>query len=371
MEKVIQYRRALHRIPELGFDLPLTVAFVRDTLAPLPCSLSSPAQSSLCAFFDAGRDDTIALRADMDALPITEQTNCEYASRHPGKMHACGHDAHTAMLLSVAEYIAENLVNLPHNVLLIFEPAEETDGGARLICDSGILEEKKVFAVFGIHMWPGLPAGVVASRENELMAQSAEVTVSFFGRSAHVAKAEEGADALLSGAQFLLAAYAAEREIAPPDCLRLLKFGRMKSGKTGNIISNHAELFGTVRVFSPALMERFQSKLRELAMQAAAETGCTAEITFSEGYPPVINDPKLLRRVRAWIGSDLVELPAPFMTAEDFSFYGQRSPAVFFFLGTGREHPLHSAEFDFDETALGCGVEFYKKLIRIPALLRR
>ena len=185
--QVIQYRRALHRIPELDRDLPETLSYLRGILSPLSCTLSSPIPGALCAFFDFGRPDAIAFRSDADALPITERTGLPFASVHPGRMHACGHDGHMAMVLDLAVWLDQQTA-LPHNVLLLFQPAEETTGGAKDLCQSGVLEAHKVQCVFGMHLWPELPAGVIASRKREMMSRSCEVSVTITGRSSHIAK---------------------------------------------------------------------------------------------------------------------------------------------------------------------------------------
>ena len=159
----VDYRRALHRIPELDNQLPETVQLVQRILAPLPCRVFSPITGSVCAWFDAGKSDAVAFRAELDALPVTEATDLPYASVHPGRMHACGHDGHMAMVLDLAVWLDQQTA-LPHNVLLLFQPAEETTGGAKDLCQSGVLEAHKVQCVFGMHLWPELPAGVIASR---------------------------------------------------------------------------------------------------------------------------------------------------------------------------------------------------------------
>ena len=163
----VDYRRALHRIPELDNQLPETVQLVQRILAPLPCRVFSPITGSVCAWFDAGKSDAVAFRAELDALPVTEATDLPYASVHPGRMHACGHDAHTAMVLTLAEYAAEHLAELPRNVLFLFQPSEETTGGAGKLCESGVLERYRVRRIFGLHLWPGLEAGTIASRPTE------------------------------------------------------------------------------------------------------------------------------------------------------------------------------------------------------------
>jgi hippurate hydrolase len=160
-DKLAEHRRTLHRIPELDFDLPKTRAYVTAVLSKLPCTLIPAGRAGLCAYFDAGMPDTMAFRSDMDALPITETNDCDYVSTHPGKMHACGHDGHMAMLLGFAEEISRRMNTLPHNVLLLFQAAEETTGGAREICDAGVFETYKVSKVFGLHLWPEYEKGAV------------------------------------------------------------------------------------------------------------------------------------------------------------------------------------------------------------------
>lgn len=225
----VDYRRALHRIPELDNQLPETVQLVQRILAPLPCRVFSPITGSVCAWFDAGKSDAVAFRAELDALPVTEATDLPYASVHPGRMHACGHDAHTAMVLTLAEYAAEHLAELPRNVLFLFQPSEETTGGAGKLCESGVLERYRVRRIFGLHLWPGLEAGTIASRPGPLMARSNEVTVTVEGRSVHMSRADEGLDALTAGISYLQRAYDMMEQL-PPDQPRVLRFGKMVSG---------------------------------------------------------------------------------------------------------------------------------------------
>ena len=214
-QSVVAHRRALHRIPELDDQLPETVRYVRSVLEPLDCALSSPIPGSVCAFFDAGKPETVAFRADMDALPVTEAAGVPYASAHPGKMHACGHDGHTAMALALAEYVSAHLAELPRNVLFLFQPAEETTGGAKGLCESGILEQHHVTRVFGLHLWPGLSMGQVFTRPGPLMARSNEVTVTVTGKSVHLSRASQGRDALTAGAEYLRRAYAMVDTLPP------------------------------------------------------------------------------------------------------------------------------------------------------------
>ncbi len=365
LSMLTQYRRDLHRIPEIGFELTKTIAYVESVLKPLRCELSYPAKGAVCAYFDEGKPYTVAFRADMDALPVEEETGAEYASLHPGKMHACGHDGHTAMLLTLAKYV-DSEKNLPNNVLLIFQPAEETTGGARDICDSGILERCETKAVFGIHIWPEIPEGELQTRAGAVMAKAGIVDFEAFGKSAHVARANEGADALYAGVLFLHEAYAMAESIEPANEERLLKFGCMSSGTVQNAISAHTLASGTMRAYDAKLHARMYDELCRIAQRVEQKTGCKLKLSLSEGYPPVRNDDKLHDLVIRYLGVDAPKyLETPSLTSEDFSFYQQHVPGVFFFLGTGRAEALHASKFDFDEKILQNGFELYKKLLNI------
>ena len=351
-------RHALHRIPELHKELPETLAYLNEALSGLNCRVFSPAEGALCAFFDFGRESAIAFRADMDALPIQEKTGAEYASVHPGRMHACGHDGHMAILLELARRLSEK-ESLPHNVLLLFQPAEETTGGARDLCHSGVLEAYSVEAVFGLHLWPGLEAGKIFSRKCELMARSCEVTVDLYGKSAHIAKAAEGIDALMAGAEFYTRAMDLERSI-PEGIFRLLKFGKFQSGTVRNALSAHTHMEGSLRAFQDEVFDELAEGLHTIAEEVEARYGCAVNIHFSDGYPAVMNPEWLYDRVEKTV--PFTALAEPCMTAEDFSWYQRYVPGMFFFLGLGDTPALHADTFDFDERLLLKGADFFEKL---------
>lgn len=349
----ISDRRALHQIPETDFDLPLTLAYIRESLEKLPCKIFSPAKSALCAFFDFGRADAIAFRADMDALPVTEESQVPFASRHPGKMHACGHDGHMAIALELARRLGR-AADLPHNVLLVFQPAEETTGGAKLICESGVFQSYNVKAIFGLHLWPDLPLGVVASRPGGMMCKASEVDVAVTGKAAHVAKADQALDAMEAAASWYLLALNAQRNCTAPEPT-LLKFGKIQGGTVRNVITGSVKLEGCLRAFSNEVFLELKNQLILLGQQLSQTTGCTFDLHFSEGYPPVRNDEMLYKRVsELW---PLEYLEEPVKIAEDFSFYQETIPGLFFFLGCGPAPALHAADFNFDENALSIGAE--------------
>lgn len=372
LDELTRYRRDLHRIPELDDDLPQTIAYVRGVLEPLSCEVFSPCPSAVCAYFDCGRAETAAIRADMDALPIEEASGVSFASEHPGCMHACGHDGHMAMALATASWVHRVLRaldesvradDLPRNVLFVFQPAEETTGGAKRVCESGVFERFGVKRIFGIHLWPDLPEGQLASRPGALLARSSETTLEFHGVSSHIAKYREGRDALGAAARFVVGSKWLSRKLEQEEPF-LLRFGRMTAGTVRNAVAGEARIEGSMRVFSDTMFARAQDEVRSLAQTAADEEGCTFDLTFSEGYPPVVNDPDLFAAAAAAV-SGFTEVSEPLLIAEDFSFYQQHLPGLFMLLGTGTGIPLHADTFAFDERVLVRGFEAYQRLLRM------
>ncbi len=356
--QIIADRRALHRIPEPDLRLPKTMAYLERALQNLSCRLLKPAPSSLCAWFDFGAQKTVAFRCDCDALPITEQTEAPYASRHPGFMHACGHDGHMAIGLELARRLSGK-ASLGVNVLLVFQPAEEAIGGAKPLCDSGIFREYSVEAIFGLHVYPGYPAGTVLTRKGPLMSQVTTLTVDIYGQSAHIGRAWEAIDALAAGMEFYRRVRAFEQGL-DPSIPRILNFGRMESGTVRNIISGHTRLEGSIRCYDETIYEMLYENLQAIAREVERETRCRVEITIGESYPPVINDATLVDKARTW--AKFSDLPAPVMVSEDFSFYQKEMPGVFFFLGLGDVPSLHSPDFDFDDSLLLKGADFFEAL---------
>ena len=356
--QIIDDRRALHRIPELEWALPETMEYLKNALSPLGCRVFEPLPGALCAWFDFGAEDAIAFRADCDALPISECTGAAYASTHPGKMHACGHDGHMAILLELARRLKDK-AHLKHNVLLVFQPGEESPGGAKEICDTGVFADYGVKAIFGLHIWPGLEKGTVFSRRQELMARSSEVTVDIYGKSAHIAKAAEGVDALAAGAEFYRRAVEMEKAL-PDGVFRLLKFGKFQSGTVRNALSAHTHMEGSLRAFQDPVFESLRNGLYTIGKDVEAAYGCTVNIHMSTGYPAVLNPEALFDQVQKI--TLLTELAEPCMTSEDFSWYQRYLPGIFFFLGLGDTPALHSANFDFDETILLKGADFFLEL---------
>lgn len=356
--QIVQDRQNLHRIPEPDVRLPKTIAYLRASLEGLPCKVFSPTEGGLCAWFNFGAKRTIAFRADCDALPITEKSGVCFASRHPGYMHACGHDGHMAILLELARRLSQE-DTLGCNVLLVFQPAEETLGGAKMICQSGVLDEYGVEAIFGLHLWPGQEAGTVASRKNEMLSRSAEVDVCVTGKAAHIAKAGEGLDAIAAAVKFYTEAVAMEQAL-DPKVYRLLKFGHLEGGTIRNIVAGACRLEGSLRAFQDDVFDAMRDGLMDIARNVEKTTGCTVVVSFNEGYPAVMNPPALYDRVRSLV--DFGELAEPSMISEDFSCYQRHIPGMFFFLGIGNTPALHADTFNFDEQILIKGADFFQLL---------
>ena len=357
--RIIKNRRALHQIPELDRELPNTIAYLRGELEGLGCGLSSPMEGSICAFFDFGAGKTIAFRADMDALPIAEKTGAPYASRHPGAMHACGHDGHMAILLELARRLSKR-TQFHHNILLVFQPAEEASGGAKEICDSGIFTKYNTEVIFGLHLWPGLEKGKIFSKPGEMMSRSAELDVDIFGKSAHIGRSWEGNDAMEAACVYLQKAYALERSV-PGNIRRLLKFGHLQSGTVRNAISAHTRMEGGLRAFSDDVFFWMQNRLIQIGKELEKRFGCTVKVHTSTGYPAVDNPQALHDKVYAIAPFESLEEPS--MTTEDFSWYQRFLPGMFFFLGLGDGPALHSDKFDFDESVLTVGADFFEKIL--------
>ncbi len=376
LEMLEKYRRDLHQIPELGFELYKTRKYILESLQKHNCEITEVG-GGICAYFEArddegkgkSRQDTIALRSDMDALPVTEMTGASYCSLHEGSMHACGHDGHMAMLLVLAEELNRIIHSLEHNVLLIFQPAEETTGGAADMCASGVLAKYHVKRIYGFHLWPMLEKNRIGSRANEFMAKSSEIDIRITGKSAHCAYPEQGIDALAIGCEMIEKLYRMEKEEIPEQEFRLLKFGKMISGTVRNAISADTVLEGSLRAFNEETGGYLFRRIGEIAGSMEINYGCQIAFDRSDGHPAVINDAMLFREAEKLLDEfGFHSFKKPFMLAEDFSYYQKEVPGLFLFLGTGTNIPLHNNKFDFDEEVLLTGVKAYLKLLKSVCL---
>lgn len=363
IEQLRKWRRHLHQIPELELDLPQTASYLKEQLSSTGGEIIELENcgSSFAVWYDFGQDHAVAFRTDMDALPVTETCNHTYVSRIPGRMHACGHDGHMTNLLLLASRLGHRKEN-PNNVLLLFQAGEETPGGAELICQTGLLQQKNVRAVFGLHLWPALEKGILATRPLEMMARASEIDVVITGRSAHCAKYREGIDAMTAGMDMLKQMYEMEAAM-PDDTYRLLRFGCMQAGSVRNAVADRCVLQGSIRAFLDDVFDEMTEKIAQIAARIEEKHGVSVQITYLNGYPSVLNDVELTEKVLESC-RDVQRLEAPEMIAEDFAFYGREVPAVFFFLGTGTGIPLHASDFDFDESLLLAGASLFERLAK-------
>ena len=371
MNQATCHRRKLHQIPELSYQEFKTKEYILSVLKGLNCEIIEVLTTGVCAYFYRGKEKTIAFRADMDALPIQEETGIEFASCHEGKMHACGHDGHMALLLGFAEELHQLADSeFKHNVLLVFQPSEETVGGAQPICETGIFEEKNTFAIFGTHLYPFLEKGAIGSRPNEFMACASEVDITVMGKSTHAAESEKGIDPIEIGAELLQRLYQMEREQIDPKQYRILKFGYFEGGTVRNIIPEKVKMGGSYRSFYPEVFDFMIRRTQEIITELEIETGCKIDFKYTEGYPSLMNDEKLFQILKQTLSKEFhfVQFKKPFMIAEDFSFYCKRLPGCFMYLGTGTEIALHNCHFDFDEEILQNGIKAYLRLMNIDGI---
>ena len=383
-QQVVDWRRDFHRHPELSNREERTARVVADELRRMGLEPKTGiAHHGVVAIIKGGRPGPrIALRADMDALPVTERTGLPFASKATaqfrgetvGVMHACGHDAHTGILLGVAQALVDMRATLPGEVMLVFQPAEEgppvgEEGGASLMLAQGLFDGFKPEAVFGLHVFSTVPAGQIAVRSGPLMAASDRFTIKVVGRQTHGSRPWGGVDPIVAAADLVGTAQTiVSRRTDLAKLPAVVTFGAIKGGIRYNIIPDDVEMVGTIRTFAEGMRQKIFADLRNVSEHVAAAHGARveAQVPDSEGNPPTVNDPaltaKMLPSLQAVVGAGNVFEPPLQMGAEDFSLYGQKAPALFFFVGaTGAGiDPAtapgnHSPEFLLDEKALDVG----------------
>ena len=383
-QQVVDWRRDFHRHPELSNREERTARVVADELRRMGLEPKTGiAHHGVVAIIKGGRPGPrIALRADMDALPVTERTGLPFASKATaqfrgetvGVMHACGHDAHTGILLGVAQALVDMRATLPGEVMLVFQPAEEgppvgEEGGASLMLAQGLFDGFKPEAVFGLHVFSTVPAGQIAVRSGPLMAASDRFTIKVVGRQTHGSLPWGGVDPIVAAADLVGTAQTiVSRRTDLAKLPAVVTFGAIKGGIRYNIIPDDVEMVGTIRTFDEDMRQKIFADLRNVSEHVAAAHGARveAQVPDSEGNPPTVNDPaltaKMLPSLQAVVGAGNVFEPPLQMGAEDFSLYGQKAPALFFFVGaTGAGiDPAtapgnHSPEFLLDEKALDVG----------------
>ncbi|MGI6112729.1 MAG: M20 metallopeptidase family protein [Mahellales bacterium] len=373
-QEIVEVRRYIHKNPEIGYREYNTNRFIKQYLISLGFDrVDIIAETGIKAvLFADNAHQTVAFRSDMDALEgVQEKNDVSYKSKVKNMMHACGHDGHIAILLGLAKYLSLNTTNLTKNVVLIFQPAEESNGGAKRMIDEGVLDDPKVDCIFGIHLFPGVEQGKVVIQKGELMAQTVEFNIEIHGKAAHGAMPHLGIDTISIAAQLInMFQSILTRTINPYDAA-LITFGRIMGGERRNIIAQRTVLEGILRTFSQKCNDIVIKKMNDIIQGLERSWGTKIEYTELTNYPVVYNDPYLTEQVAAMFAQGEREVVKPLMIAEDFSFYQKKVPGLFMLLGTKNEHkgyihPLHSDRFNFDEEVLLKGVEIFKTILEKP-----
>ncbi|MEX0284747.1 MAG: M20 aminoacylase family protein [Paracoccaceae bacterium] len=377
--EITGWRQHLHAHPELMFDVQETAGFVVDQLkaAGVTDITEGIGQTGVVAVIE-GKTNTsgrvIGLRADMDALPIEEITGLDYASNTPGKMHACGHDGHTAMLLGAAKYLAETR-NFDGKVVLIFQPAEEGGGGGKEMCDDGMMDRWGVQEVYGMHNAPGIPVGQFATRPGALMASADQFQLTIQGKGGHAAEPHKAIDTNVVAAHTLIALQSiAARNADPLQQLVVSVCGMQSDNDSFNVIPNTVTLRGTVRTLDKGVRDLAQERVTAIAQNTAAAFGATVEVDYNRGYPITINHAEQAAMAcdaaAAVVGEDNVERNVPpIMPAEDFSYMLEERPGAYMFIGNGDSAQCHHPAYNFDDEAIPVGVSWFAEIVerRMPA----
>jgi len=368
------WRRDIHQHPELLYDVHRTAAFVADRLREFGCDevATGLGRTGVVGIIKGRKPNgdgdvkVIGLRADMDALPIEEQTNLAYASKTPGKMHACGHDGHTAMLLGAARYLAETR-NFAGDAVVIFQPAEEGGAGAKAMINDGLMDRFGIEQVYGMHNCPGVPIGSFAIRPGPVMAATDAIDIRIEGLGGHAARPHKCLDSVLVGAQLITGLQSiVSRTIDPLDSV-VISMCEFHAGNARNVIPQTAELRGTVRTLTAETRELVEKRVREVVSGVAQMTGAKIDLVYEPGYPVTVNH-ALQTEVAASVAKEIagdvnVHQMPPMMGAEDFSYMLEARPGAFIFCGNGNSAGLHHPAYNFNDEAIVFGTSYWIKLV--------
>src|SRR6201991_2033706 len=371
---ITAWRRDIHEHPELLYDVHRTAAFVADRLREFGCDevVTGMGKTGVVGVIKgkrpAGNNDTkvIGLRADMDALPILEATDLPYASKTPGKMHACGHDGHTAMLLGAARYLAETR-NFAGDAVVIFQPAEEGGAGAKAMIKDGLMDRFGIEQVYGMHNGPGIPIGSFAIRQGPIMAATAAVDIRIEGHGGHAARPHKCIDSVLVGVQLINALQQIVSRNVDPLESAVISICEFHAGNARNVIPQTAELRGTVRTLTKETRELVEKRVREVVAGIAQITGAKIDLVYERGYPVTKNHPSqtdvAIQVAKEIAGEQNVHESPPMMGAEDFSFMLEARPGAFIFCGNGDSAGLHHPAYNFNDEAIVYGTSYWIKLV--------
>jgi amidohydrolase len=378
LDTVVELRRAIHADPEIGLDCRRTTARIRAALEGLPLELrEGPSTSGLVAILRGGGDNgrAVLLRGDMDALPMPEETGLPFASRNPGMMHACGHDAHSAMLVGAARALSARRAELPGTVVFMFQPGEEGWHGARLMIEDGLIDDvlpgRRPDAAFALHIWPTMRRGAVASRPGPLLASADTLHATIIGKGGHAAMPHNTLDPIPVACEIVSALQAHIARTVPATDPAILSITQIHAGTAHNIVPERAELMGTLRTLSEERRAAVSEAFRRIVTHVAAAHGMTGEARIDEGYPVTRNDPRAVDLVRACAETldaeeGWTEIGAPIMGAEDFSYVLRQVPGAMALLGVAPDGgdpaerpPLHNSRMILDEPVLAKGVALH------------
>lgn len=371
-DDVVRWRRDFHTYPELGRNEKRTSERIIEILTGLPLEIKENVGGygvvALLRGYEEG--ETIALRADMDALPIVELTNNEFKSNNEGIMHACGHDGHMAILLGAIHVLCKLREQIKGNIKFIFQPAEELApvGGAKLMIEEGVLENPKVHKIFGLHIWPGIEEGKIGIKEGAIMASSDPFTIEIKGKSGHASAPHEGIDGVLITANIVTALQSIVSRNVNPLETAVITIGKMNSGKAYNVISDKGILEGTVRTLNNDVKKDIVQRMETMVRNVCEAYGGEGKVNYSEGYPALINSKSQVHQVvkgaKEAIGDENITwVKNSAMGGEDFARYVENVPGAFFWLGAGiSEYPIHHPRFDFNEKIMKDGIEI---LVRV------
>ncbi len=364
---VVKMRRDLHLIPETAYTENKTADYVTRYLKTLDLEVHTGiAQYGVVGVLDTGRPGkTLLIRSDMDALPITEETGLDFASTHAGAMHACGHDGHMSMVLGAATVLCSIKDQLNGTIKFLFQPAEEGPGGAKPMIEQGVMENPTVDYAIGCHLWPHIAEGTIGVKAGPLMAAMDRFDLRIIGKGGHGAMPHLCVDALEVGTQVVNALQRIVSRQMNPLQPSVVTVGGFHSGTAFNVIPDEAEIFGTTRTFDRDIWNTWPERLDNIIGGVCQSMGATYELTYSQGYPPLINDADMAQVVAAAaaqaVGEENVMAPESTLGGEDMAFFLEKSKGCFFFLGVGREGgaSIHTSRFDFNEDVLLVGIETY------------
>ncbi len=374
-EELKKWRHQLHAIPEIAFDEEKTAQFVEQKLASFGVKVHPRmAGTGVIGSISAGpagssSEKSIALRADLDALPIVEKTDVSYCSTHAGMMHACGHDGHTTMLLGAAQYLSQHQ-NFNGTVYFVFQPAEENEGGGRVLVEQGFFKKFPVDAIYGMHNWPGLEAGKFAIRSGPVMAAYDVFDIIINGKGGHAAAPHNTIDPIVIAGQVITAVQnISARQCNPQDAV-VVSITRMHAGDSYNVIPETAQLSGTVRTFSHHVQGKIITQLEQIVKSICEAYGATAEMDYQKRYPSTINsetetENALLAAMEVVGNDNIIRDNPPSMGSEDFSFLLNESKGCYVSIGNGESASLHNPHYNFNDDILAIGVSYWVKMVQM------